>query len=125
MAVSLAGVFLLGKLKELSKIIFKRKYISVIWLQRRPSSSTANSSADLVLRGCDPAAFIQHSNISRGTRGAGCPLLTHREGRLSPNEESVGEETSTQLLLRNETMVGQKGSDGTSSLEEERGGEVK
>lgn len=37
----------------------------------------------------------------------------------------MGEETSTQLLLRNESLVGQTGSDGTSSVEEERAGEVK
>ena len=54
----------------------------------------------------------------------GRPLLTERVGGLSPNEESTGEETSTQFLLRNQTMVGQKGSDCTSSLEEERGGEA-
>lgn len=36
----------------------------------------------------------------------------------------MGEEISTQFLLRNQTMVGQKGSDCTSSLEEEGGGEA-
>lgn len=70
--VSLAGVILLGKFKELSKIIFKRKCFRVIWLHR-PSSSISNSSTDLRLYGCDPAAFVQHSNTSPETWGAGCP----------------------------------------------------
>jgi len=85
----LAGVILLGKFKELSKIIFKRKYFSVIWLHRRPPSSISNSSSDLMLCGCDPAAFVEHSNISQETWGIGCPLLTERVGGLSPNEESM------------------------------------
>ena len=77
-----------------------------------------------MLCGCDPAVFIQHSNISQEMWGMGRPLLTEMVGGLSPNEESTREEKSTQFLLRNQTMVGQKGSDCTSSLEEERGGEA-
>lgn len=54
----------------------------------------------------------------------GCPLLTERVGGLSPNEENMGEETRSYYLLRNQTMAGQKGSDCTSPLEEDRGGKA-
>lgn len=80
--VCLAGVILLGKFKEIHKIIFKRKYFSVICLHRR-SSSIPNSSTDLVLYECDPAKFLQHSQHFPEDVVGECPLLRGRIGDVS------------------------------------------
>lgn len=122
--VCLAGVILLGKLKELSKIIFKIMYSSVIWLHRRSSSSIPNSSTDLMLCGCDPAVFLQCINISQKMWGGDCPLLKGWVEGFSKLSPSMAEAASTQFLLGNHIVVGQQGSGCKCWLGEEREGEA-
>lgn len=107
--VSLAAVILLGKFKELSKIIFRTKYFSVIWLHRKPPSSIFNSSTGVVDCAWIPAMFIQHSNAAPETWGVGCPLLRERVGSLSPNNTVLGQETVHNFCRDIRLWLGRKG----------------
>lgn len=58
---------------------------------------------------CDPAMFIQHSNIYPEAWGVGCPLLRERVGSLSPNNEILGQEAVHNFCQDIKLWLGRKG----------------